>query len=410
MRRAPKGRETSRSTSPAALSASSSEPPPMSTTAARPVARSKCASALRKPSSASSLPSSTRRWSFAALRTMSANCRAFFASRTALVATASTRVAPSWRASVAMRTTASVARFIAACESSPRSSIPAPRRGADFISSTTLMWPSADTSATIARIEFDPMSIAATRSSEVEGSGRGGDSAVLQSMFDRLALRQVYRILGDVGREIGDTLEVAAHEKQLERGRDGGRILEHVREEDAEERVVQRVHLIVAPAHVTTEHAVAANEGVERVAEHVAGAASHILDFRIGGDVGAHRHEALGGLRDVHRVIAHALEIARDLDRADDEAQVARHRLLEREERDGEPFDLDLEGIDLAVALDDGVGLAGVAMQQCLHGHVDQRLGALGHVEQPLLQLIELLVEVPKTSGVGGAHPNLPVT
>ena len=120
--------------------------------------------------------------------------------------------------------------------------------------------------------------------------------------------------------------------------------------------------------------------------------------------------QSLRGLRDVHGVIAHALEIARDLDRADDEAKVARHRLLQREERDGEPLDLDLERVDLGVALDDGVGLAGVAVQQRIHGQIDERFGALGHVEQPLLELIELFVEVSKSSAVCGAHPNLPVT
>ena len=124
----------------------------------------------------------------------------------------------------------------------------------------------------------------------------------------------------------------------------------------------------------------------------------------------SHLHEALRRLRDVHGVVAHALEIARDLDRADDEAEIARHRLLEREQRDGERLDLHFERVELGVAGNDGVGLPRVAMQQCFHGEIDERLGALGHVEQPLFQLIELLVEVSKSSAVGGAHPNLPVT
>jgi hypothetical protein len=43
------------------------------------------------------------------------------------------------------------------------STSPVPRRGAAFISSTTRICPAVLTSATIWRIEFDPMSIAAMR-------------------------------------------------------------------------------------------------------------------------------------------------------------------------------------------------------------------------------------------------------
>jgi hypothetical protein len=110
-------------------------------------------------------------------------------------------------------------------------------------------------------------------------------------------------------------------------------------------------------------------------------------------------------------VIADALQIVRCLDRADDEAEVARHRLLERQERDREPLDLDLERVELAVGGDDGVGLAGVLLQQRLDGQLDQRLRALGHVQQAPLERVQLLVEMAVADGgLGGLHPNLPVT
>ena len=63
-------------------------------------------------------------------------------------------------------------------------------------------------------------------------------------------------------------------------------------------------------------------------------------------------------LRDVDRVIADALEIARDLDRADDEAKVARHRLLQREQLERRRLDLELHRVELAVAGDHRLGLA----------------------------------------------------
>ena len=61
----------------------------------------------------------------ASCRTRATNCAPLAASRTALVATASMRVAPSCRASVAMRPTASTARSIAVVPSTPVTSMSA---------------------------------------------------------------------------------------------------------------------------------------------------------------------------------------------------------------------------------------------------------------------------------------------
>ena len=162
-RMAPKGSEMRCSSSPSALSASSSDPPPMSMTTARPAPISKCASALRKLRRASSSPSSRRTLSPASSRTRRRNASPLRASRTALVATASTRAQPSCRASVAIRCSASSAARIPLSASSPVSCTPAPRRGAAFISSTTRMAPRLPTSATIWRMELEPMSMAAMR-------------------------------------------------------------------------------------------------------------------------------------------------------------------------------------------------------------------------------------------------------
>ena len=77
------------------------------------------------------------------------NAAPLVASRTALVATASMRFAPSWRASVAMRINDSIASRIGSSESVLVSTSPVPSRGAAFISSTTRIRPLALTSATI---------------------------------------------------------------------------------------------------------------------------------------------------------------------------------------------------------------------------------------------------------------------
>src|SRR5687768_7513965 len=138
-----------------------------------------------------------------------------------------------------MRPTTSSASRILLSSMRRVSRVPAPRRGAAFISSTTRMVPSLPTSATICRIELDPMSIAAMRvtpsglpvslafvgtasgvvirSPEAHVRGHdGGERSVLEMMLDLLPFGQVHRVLADVGREVGDPLEVAADEQELE--------------------------------------------------------------------------------------------------------------------------------------------------------------------------------------------------
>ena len=106
-----------------------------------------------------------------AASTLAVKSAELLASRTALVATISMRAAPNCRASVTMRCTADTAESMADSESAPVVSSPSPRRGMAFISSTTRMAPAGDTSATICRTEFEPMSMAAIRTSPLIAAG-----------------------------------------------------------------------------------------------------------------------------------------------------------------------------------------------------------------------------------------------
>lgn len=120
------------------------------------------------------------------------------------------------------------------------------------------------------------------------------------------------------------------------------------------------------------QRAVGADEGVEGVGEHAPRPARHVLDLGIGGDGRAQGNEAQRRLGDVDGVVADAFQVAGDLDGADDEAQVARHGLLRGEQFHGQRFHVDLQGVDTAVALDDGVGLVLVAREQGVDGEVDE--------------------------------------
>src|SRR5215208_5253064 len=100
-----------------------------------------------------------------------------------------------------------------------------------------------------------------TNSASSKGSRRPRYPA---SVLNVLALGQEHSVLADVRRQVGDALEVAAHQEVLERGVDGARVRHHVGEEDAEYRLVQGIHLVVARADVAAERPIGAEEGVDR--------------------------------------------------------------------------------------------------------------------------------------------------
>ena len=145
-------------------------------------------------------------------------------------------------------------------------------------------------------------------------------------------------------------------------GRDRARVVHHVRQQDAEDRIVQRVHLRRRALQTSRPSAPSARMKASSASPSIARARRAMSSISgSGASRRALSSEPQRALRDVHRVIADALEIVRDLDRADDEAKVARHRLLQREQRDRALLDLDLERVELRVAGDHRLRLAGVA-------------------------------------------------
>jgi hypothetical protein len=72
-------------------------------------------------------------------------------------------------------------------------------------------------------------------------------------------------------------------------------------------------------------------------------------------------------------VVADALEIVGDLDRADDEPEIARHRLLERQQLHSCLFHFHLQRVELDVAVDHMVGFIAIPCQQRL----DRKVGSL---------------------------------
>ena len=105
-------------------------------------------------------------------------------------------------------------------------------------------------------------------------------------------------------------------------------------------------------------------------------------------------------------MIAHPLEVVGDLERGGEHAEVARHRLLEREEVDALLLDFHFHAVDDAVAGDDAARLLAVALQQRFDRQAQRRLRLARHREQADLDVAQLVVKVAMDVD---AHPNLPV-
>jgi hypothetical protein len=93
-------------------------------------------------------------------------------------------------------------------------------------------------------------------------------------------------------------------------------------------------------------------------------------------------------------VVADPLEVRVDLERRDEEPEVARDGLLGREEVDRALVDPDLEKVDRLVALDHGAGLRRVARDERLDRGRDLALGLGAHRDELAAQRLEALGKV----------------
>ena len=143
---------------------------------------------------------------------------------------------------------------------------------------------------------------------------------------------------------------------------------------------------------------VAGADDVARLAREGAADPAHLGE--VGRDlVGQHGLgvPAPGGLRDVQREVAHALDVARAVDRGDDDAQVGGHRGLQGQQGERLFLGAVAELVDAHVLGDDLLGQVQVDLQQRPRG-LRHRLGHLiAHAREARGQLVELVL-------VGVAH------
>ncbi len=192
---------------------------------------------------------------------------------------------------------------------------------------------------------------------------------------------------------VAHPLDVLGAKQQVDTNADIARVFHHVGEQLAEQRVVDRVDLLVAAPHPQRLVDVAPRIGVEHVLDlgedelgHVLDPAHHLLQI----ELAVENHHALG---DVLGEIADPLEVVGDAERADDVAQVDRHRLAPRDGEDRLLLDLALQEVDLGVLGDDALGQVGIVPVQRIDGVADLALRQTAHLGDHARQFLEIGVE-----------------
>ena len=204
--------------------------------------------------------------------------------------------------------------------------------------------------------------------------------------------RRVIDHLRNVGRMVADPLEVLGNEKKVRRLPNVVRVFHHVRQQRAENRVVEVVDRLVAFADADGGLGIPLDEGAKDVGHHVRRDPRHLRQKRERFDVACavHLRHALG---DVLGIVANALHDARDLQRRDGIAKITRHRRPERDQLDDPLFRLNLEAVDLLVALDDPKRAFVIALDEAPHRLADGFMRLLAHFADEPAEAIDVIIE-----------------
>src|SRR6266403_4686921 len=227
-------------------------------------------------------------------------------------------------------------------------------------------------------------------------------AAVDDVVADVLALDEVDDVFGDVGGVVADALEVLGDEDEFEGGKYHAGIAHHVGKQFTENLVAVVVHLIVGGEDALRELDVAADDGVEGIANHFLGELAHARQIDVGLDARM-PEDAERALGDVDGLIADALKIVIDAGNGQDEAEIGGHELVEREKLNDAIVDFHLELVDGVFFVEDTLGELLIGVQNGVNGLVHGSFGEAAHPEQALFQLVEIFFEV-------AFHESLPVT
>src|SRR6266571_5484825 len=121
-----------------------------------------------------------------------------------------------------------------------------------------------------------------TRTSPFHRPSRAGLAAVDGGVADVLALDEVDDVLGDVGGVVADALEVLGDEDQFERGKDDTGIAHHIGKQFTKNLIAVVVYLIIGGQDTLRKLHIAADDGVEGIANPFFDEFAHAREIDIG--------------------------------------------------------------------------------------------------------------------------------
>src|SRR5215472_6669795 len=153
-------------------------------------------------------------------------------------------------------------------------------------------------------------------------------------------------VFGDIRGVISHALQVSGYDQGIQQVAVVAGRLAHACVHGLEDLPVHVVDQIVALEHGLRHVDIGSEEGVQGISHHADAELGHARYVNVKRRVGTCRqvHHAL---RDIHGLIAYALEVGIDLDAGDDETQVHCHGLLHGQEIDGKLIHVSFGGVDL---------------------------------------------------------------
>ena len=146
--------------------------------------------------------------------------------------------------------------------------------------------------------------------------------------------------------------------------------------------------MIVGGENFLGEVDVAADDGVEGVADHFFGQLAHAREIDIGLDARMAK-DAFGGLGDVDSLVADALEIVVDAGNGQDKAKIDGHQLVKSEKLDDAVVDLKLELVDGVFFIEHALGELLIGFEHGVDGLVNGALGKTAHPQEAFFQLVQ---------------------
>src|SRR6202011_1929559 len=197
-------------------------------------------------------------------------------------------------------------------------------------------------------------------------------------------------VFGDIRHPVGDPLQVLGEEEQDGRPLHVYRLLHHEAAQLVPDLVVERVDLVVAFSDGARAILVGLDHRAQDLVHLRFGDRGHLGQVDVGFEL-RQVVEPERGPGDAYGMVAHPLQLEHHVLKADDQTQVAGHRLLGGHDHEGALPQLAVQLVDLLVAGNHLLGERVVAIDQGAHRLGDRLFDHAAHADDTRLQLGKLV-------------------